>query len=382
MLSLDELFFLFTLRYIPNTDHEIDPPADIPEIMPHKINITLSSGIDSHYLLHALSLMPSFRPSNFEAICVDFIDSKDEPESVKAKEIAEKYGVDLVTVKIDDPLEDLQKLIEVVKEPRWNLYQYYLYDEVNHRTGCVITGDGADELYCGYNFRYKNYLDKVQFCKTWEQRAAVYLECHRNDWVTDQEELFTGKFDWGLILNYLKQFFADPFFDDAADKLGDVTMRLAPVLLADINGKLRYDYIPSNSRLASHCNIQLITPFLVKHEFDKSLKEYRINQKYNYEEDIGKIPLRYLINRMVDREKRGFGFDLVKYWTRIGFDRVANKLNKDSLCFEYINRDWYNQHLSDVSVPYITKYLQIYSLELYLELVEKDKICQTTKVVN
>lgn len=375
MLTLDELFFLFTLRYIPNEDHEIDPPEDIPDALPNKINITLSSGIDSHYLLNAFSLMPAFNPSMLEAVCIDFVDEKHgEPESIKAKEIAEKYKVDFHKITIDDPLEHLSELIKVVKEPRWNLYQFYLYEYAVYKTGVLITGDGADELYCGYNFRYKNYLDKVQFCKTWEQKAAVYLECHRNDWVTDQEELFKSKFDWGLILNYLKQYFADPFFDDAANKLGDRTFSLGPVLLADINGKLRYDYIPCNSKLAKYCKIQLITPFLVKSEFQKALKEYKISQKYNYEEDIGKIPLRYLINRMVDREKRGFGFDLLKYWNRKGFDKVNSKLNKDSRVFEFISRDWYNQHLSDTTVPYINKYLQIYSLELYLELVEKDKI--------
>ena len=105
MISLDELFFLFTLRYIPNQDHEIDPPEDIPDSLPNKINITLSSGIDSHYLLHAFSLMPAFNPSLFETICVDFVDEKHgEPESVKAKEIAEKYKVDFSKITIDDPL--------------------------------------------------------------------------------------------------------------------------------------------------------------------------------------------------------------------------------------------------------------------------------------
>lgn len=375
---------MFTLRYIPNEDHQIKELQDIPEHLPHRINMTLSSGIDSHYILHTFSLMPNFRASNYEALCVDFIDTRDgdEPESVKAKQIAEKYGVDFVKVTIDDPLEDLAELISIVKEPRWNLYQYYLYLLAKERTGVLITGDGADELYLGYTFRYQKYLDSVFKCKTWEDKAKLYLQCHANDWVKDQEQLFyqnrhtTPPFNWNLIINHLKQYFYDGFFTESADKIGDKNLMLGPVILADINGKLRYDYIPSNTKLAKKAGIELLTPFLTPHEFENSLKNYSITEKYNYEKNIGKIPLRHLLNRMTDNHKRGFGFDLVKYWQRKGFDRIAKKINKDSLCFEYINIDWWNKHLSDISVPYINKFLQIYSLELYLELIDKEQIVE------
>jgi len=376
VLSLDELFFMFTLRYIPNESHEIGQPDDIPEHLPHRINVTLSSGIDSHYLLHAFSLMPNFRSSNYEGLCVDFIDNRDddEPESVKAKQIAERYGVDFRKIVIDDPLEDLSKLISIVKEPRYNLYQYYLYKLTKERTGVLVTGDGADELYLGYTFRYRKYLDSVFKCKTWEDKARLYLQCHQNDWVIDQESLFNKTFNWNLIINHLKQYFYDGFFEDSANKMGDNNLMLGPLILADLNGKLRYDFLPSNTKLASATGIVLLAPFLVKTEFESALRQYTISQKYNYEEDIGKIPLRHMLNRMTDNHKRGFGFDIVKYWQRKGFDRVVKKINKDSLCFEYINIDWWNKHLSDTTVPYINKFFQIYSLELYLELMERQPL--------
>ena len=368
---------MFTLRYIPTAEHEVDPPANIPENLPHRINVSLSSGIDTHYLLYAHSLSPNYDPSHYETICVDFVDTRDldEPESVKAKEIADKYNVDFVKVVVDDPLEDLSKLIEIVGEPRWNLYPYYLWQEVKNRTGYCVMGDGADELYCGYTFRYKKYLESVNKCTTWEQRAALYLQGHQNDWVMDQEKLFKEPFNWGLILNYLKQFFAEPFFENVADKLNVPTMKLGPVLLADINGKLRYDYLPCNTKLSENLGVKLITPFLVREEFETALRDYKISEKYDEKTNLGKIPLRRMLNR-VDDHKRGFGFDLRKYWQRKGFDKVNSKINKDSRVFEYISRDWYNQHLSNIDVPIINKYLQIYSLELYLQLVEEGKIRQ------
>ena len=68
--------------------------------------------------------------------------------------------------------------------------------------------------------------------------------------------------------------------------------------------------------------------------------------------NTGKILLRKRLNRM-DNHKRGFGFDLVAYYLRKGYDIVHNKINKDSLIFEYISKDWFNRHISDIDIRYV-----------------------------
>lgn len=323
--------------------------------IPDTVSIALSGGIDSHYLLHIITtLAPNLKENHLEGICIDFEDSL-HTESEMAKIIADKYDVSLKVVKIDDPLADLPKLIEIVGEPRINLYQYYLYQ---NSKPYLITGDGADETYLGYTFRYKKYLDSIRLCNTWQDRVSLYLMCHANDWVTDQDELFP-KFNWDLILNYFKQFFYFDYGDNA----------LYPVTMADLSGKLRYDFCPMNTKLSKYVDIEVICPFLQEVEIRSAITT-PISDRYNYETNMGKLPLRRMINRM-DTYKKGFGFDVVRYWIRKGFEKVTEKINKDSLCFNYISRDWYNKHLSDTTIPYINKYLQILALEHYLEMVEE-----------
>ena len=348
---------MFTLRYIPTPEHQIiNPPMEMTEI-PSKVSIALSGGIDSHYVLHVISaLAPHLKEHRIGGICVDFEDSL-HTDSELAKVIAEKYNVPLKVIKVDDPLADLQKLIEIVGEPRINLYQYYLYKE---SSPYLITGDGADELYLGYTFRYKKYLDNMNQCKTWQDRVKLYLQCHQNDWVTDQELLLPG-FNWDKILEYFRQF----FYSESHN-----VHPLYPVMMADLSGKLRYDFVPCNTKLSKSVGVEVIAPFLQEVEIRNALA-IPITERYNYFTNIGKLPLRRMIDRM-DTFKKGFSFDLVRYWIRKGFDIVNSKIHKDSRCFEYISRDWYNQHLSDTDVRYINKYLQIYALELYLEIVEKE----------
>ena len=225
------------------------------------------------------------------------------------------------------------------------------------------TGDGADEACCGYTFRYKKYLDSISKCRDWKDRVKLYLSGHENDWIPDQEDLFVEKykFSWDFILEYFKQF----FYSDIG---------LGNVLLADINGKLRHDYIPVGAKLSKAANVDLITPYLDKQVFTDLIRA-PIETKYDYKTNTGKILLRKQLDRMNDNHKRGFGFDLVAYYLRKGYDIVHNKLNTNSsLIWEYISKDWYYKHLSDTDIRYVNKFMQLYALELWLELINDEKI--------
>ena len=345
------------LRYIPK-NHNDGLNSKITQVPGNgKCSIALSGGIDSHFLLNVLTEKSNL---DFQGICCDFVDSRGEPESMQAHIIAENYDIKFKSVLIDDPLKDLKKLIEIVGEPRYNLYPYYLYKASRK---LMWTGDGADEACCGYTFRYKKYLDSISKCRDWKDRVKLYLSGHENDWIPDQEDLFVEKykFSWDFILEYFKQF----FYSDIG---------LGNVLLADINGKLRHDYIPVGAKLSKAANVDLITPYLDKQVFTDLIRA-PIETKYDYKTNTGKILLRKQLDRMNDNHKRGFGFDLVAYYLRKGYDIVHNKLNTNSsLIWEYISKDWYYKHLSDTDIRYVNKFMQLYALELWLELINDEKI--------
>ncbi len=79
----------------------------------------------------------------------------------------------------------------------------------------------------------------------WKIKVINYLECHNRDWVSDQESLFGNaiKFDWNEIYDYFRPFFANTLEP------------IKQVMLADFNGKLLFDFIPTSNAIFNHYDI-------------------------------------------------------------------------------------------------------------------------------
>ena len=333
-MTNEEIKFFLTLRYNPLSPKEYKIQTEIPDI--ENVDLALSGGIDSHYVLHTLR---QERPDlKINCICVEFNDSN--WECPHADKLASRYNVGFTCELIDDPLKDLEKYIKIVGEPRWNLYQHFLYEQCKSKV--LVTGDGGDEVFAGYTFRYKKFLEMQKDVSS----VTNYYCCHERDWVPDFD-LF--RLDDDIPFDYLFKQFNNIHTD-----------QLDLVLQADYNGKLKHDFLPCNYKLSQHAGIQLITP-LLKHK----LRPWR--DLYDPVRNLGKLPLRRVINRW-DDTKLGFGFDIVKYWNRIGRDKIKPILdNKSARIYKIINWEWYQKHKESIDVRYINKFLQLYALELYLK---------------
>ena len=92
----------------------------ISDLDPKRISLALSTGVDSNLML---SLIRDEYPElDITCISVSFDETS---EAMCAKKIAESKEADFHNVTIDNPLKDLPTMISIIKEPRWNLYQYY-----------------------------------------------------------------------------------------------------------------------------------------------------------------------------------------------------------------------------------------------------------------
>jgi len=139
----------------------------------------------------------------------------------KLQKNCERYSSNFYEVIVDNPLRDLPFLISIIKEPRWNVYNYYFIEKSKDLSDILCTGDGGDELFAGYSFRYKKFLDHYDYKSDWKDKVRLYLECHDRDWVPDQRLLFDSnlQFDWERIYSLFR-----PYFDNDLAPLDQVYM--------------------------------------------------------------------------------------------------------------------------------------------------------------
>lgn len=334
---------------------------NITGLNPKKISLALSTGVDSNLMLSLLR--DEYPKLDITCISVSFDETS---EANYAKKIAQSLDTDFYNVTVDNPLKDLPLLISIIQEPRWNLYQYYFIEKSKQFSNVLFTGDGGDELFGGYTFRYNKFLSLLNHNHDWKQRVRSYLDCHERDWIPDQEKLFGGtvRFDWYSVYSLLRK-----YFDNKLDPLDQV-------FLADYHGKLIYDFIPTNDKFFNHFGLTGFSPLLDSKIIDMAFK-IPASAKFNYKTNIGKIPLRKILSTLkssnVSDTKIGFGMDLKKLWSTGGKEIVIATLSNASIFRDkIISGDFYNHMIKIIedtqNVRYISKMLQLLSLEIWYKM--------------
>ena len=325
-----------------------------------QISIALSGGIDSTLSLAvARKIYPDLK---INAISIKFADSIDE--TLIASKIANKLNVDHQIISIENFLLELPKAISITKQPFWDLHWYYVVKNASSSSH-IISGDGGDELFGGYTFRYSKFLSSINKKSTTLEKIQTYLQCHGRDHVPDQELLFGNKsnFSWDSIYSILL-----PYFDNSLDPLDQV-------FLSDYNGKLLHNFAPINSSIHEFFNIKSITPIL-----NSELIEYgtHLNSNYKYDKinNIGKIPLRQLLkkygmNDLINNQKQGFSVDTLNLWKSYGKKLCKFYLDKSRLVQDdWINNKWIMKHIDNdnLDVRYVNKFLGLLAFEIWYRL--------------
>ena len=327
-----------------------------------KIGISLSSGIDSTLVLALLR--EEYPSSEIESISVKF--SKSIDETNESKKISEKFQTNHHTLEIDNFLEELPKAISIVKQPFWDLHWYYLVKKMKTLTNVFFSGDGGDELFGGYTFRYKKFLELTNENSTTHEKIVAYLNCHERDWVPDQESVFgsVSQFSWNNIYKILK-----PFFDNTLP-------RLTQVFLADYNGKLIHNMQPLYRSIHDYFSIKNITPIQNEEliQYSCSLKN---EQKYDFKSNLGKTILvnilgKYNLKSLTSLKKQGFSVNTTNLWNSYGKKIFLYYFDKSRLVEDkIINSDWIEKYISknDLDIRYINKFLGIFALEIWYRLI-------------
>ena len=338
-----------------------------------KIGISLSSGIDSTLIL---ALLREEYPSNeIESVSVKFRESTDETDA--SKKISEKFQTNHHILEIDNFLEELPKAISIVKQPFWDLHWYYLVKKMKNFTNVFLSGDGGDELFAGYTFRYKKFLKLTNENSTSNEKIIAYLNCHERDWVPDQESIFDmeNQFNWNDIYKIL-----EPYFDNTLP-------RLTQVFLADYNGKLIHNMQPLYKSIHDYFSIRNITP-IQNEELIQFSCILRNDQKYDFKSNRGKIILvnlleKYNLKYLTSIQKQGFSVNTLNLWNRYGKKIFLHYFDKSRLVEDkIINSDWIDKHISknDLEPRYINKFLGILALEIWYRLLVTKEMTENEKL--
>jgi len=382
-----EICNILTLRYNPNIKPSLPiktwkdfQPADTVISIEHiensildslkqkiesnklkKISIALSGGIDSTLILAMLRKL--FPDIEIEAITIKFAESVDE-SSVAAK-IAENFGANHHVVYLENYLEELPKAIDIIKMPFWDLHWYYVEKKSQTLSKYLASGDGGDELFGGYTFRYEKFLSLTTRDSTPQEKVMAYLQCHERDRVPDQEDLFDARaqFTWDGIYKTLL-----PYFDNSLPSLDQV-------FLADYNGKLLYNFSPVNTRILNYFGVESISPLLSDNitSFATSIPNI---QKYDQNKNLGKLSLRELLKRynaisFVPDQKLGFNVNTKNLWESHGKNLCTEYLLDSSIVKDgWISKKWITNYINrdDLDVRYINKFLGLLAFEVWYRL--------------
>jgi len=337
------------------------------------ITISLSGGIDSTLVLALIrKTLPDLK---INAISIKFSDSTDE--TFTAKKIADFFDAEHEIIDIENYLLDLPSAISIIGMPFWDIHWYYIAKNAKDKSNFLASGDGGDELFGGYTFRYSKFLSLIKPNSSPLDKIQAYLSCHERDWVPDQEKIFNSKsnFSWNSIYSIFQ-----PFFDNTLSPLNQV-------FLADYNGKLPYNFSIISNKINQFFNIKPITPIL-----DPKLISYASHMspelKYDLKENIGKLPLRKLLKKyhcdsLVSKEKLGFSVNTINLWNSIGKELCISYLDNARIIEDgWINKEWISSHITkpDLDVRYVNKFLGLLSLEIWYRLFITKEMNSKTKL--
>ncbi len=331
-----------------------------------KIVVALSAGVDSSLML---ALVRKTLPEiDITTISVIFAESFDE--SKDAQKLAEKFDADHKIIYVENYLADLPRSIGIIKRPFWDLHWYTIVKEASSISNSLVSGDGGDELFGGYTFRYQKFLSLINQNSSPLEKIKAYLQCHERDWVPDQEKIFGKKipFNWDEIYSSLY-----PYFDNQLPAL-------AQVYLADYNGKLLYNFSPVNTAFHKFFKIKSVAPLLTK-DLISYTSHLKYDLKYNVHDNLGKPLLRNLLHKYVPDSprsdmKRGFSVDTVNLWKSYGYKLCDYYLSKSQIVSEgWISKEWIDAHLKkDLDVRYVNKFLGLLAAEIWHRLFITNEI--------
>ncbi len=315
-------------RYVDEIDRTVHESVEAHRISDVKVGSFLSGGVDSSYITACLM------PDKTFSVGFDF-DKFNETDY--AKELSDKLGIENYRKMISakecfDNLSDIQYYMD---EPQSNpscLPLYFLAKLAREHVTVVLSGEGADEIYAGYEWydeaglmkKYKRLPKFIRVAAAAVAKKLPYFKGHDflikssgnpEDYFIGQAMVWDEK-DALRVLNdeyrvgpSVKEVTA-PIYARVKDK-----SELDKKQYLDLNLWLVGDILLKADKMSMASSLELRVPFLDKKVMEQAQAlphEYKINGK-NTKYIFRKAANRTLPDEWADRKKMGFPVP-IRHW--------------------------------------------------------------------
>lgn len=335
-----------------------------------EVGTFLSGGIDSSIIA---TLASKINP-NIKSFSVGFgIDGYNELDI--AKKTADELGIENIQIRVteEEYIKALPEVVRLLDDPLADpsaIGIYFLSKEARKHVKVVLSGEGADELFGGYNI-YKEYYSIKPFLnmpnkfnhavnkianKMPEMKGKNYLlrsTTPLRDRYIGNAKIFESDELKEVLKNYRENFIyqnaTKSIYDEAQKRGYDYVTTMQYV---DMNTWLPGDILLKGDRMSMGASIELRVPFLDKEVFELSSK-LTLNQKVT--KNQSKVLLREAFKDIIPKhvvEKKKLGFPTpIRVWLKKDLGKVVRRTILDSSIDEFINKDYaiklLDEHISD-----------------------------------
>lgn len=339
------------IREIMEDSVKVHMRSDVP------VGAFLSGGIDSTIIV---ALASKIKP-DIKTFTVGF-EREGYSEIDLAKETASELGVENISkvISVDEFVSELPRIIWHMDEPMADpaaVPLYFVAREARKHVKVVLSGEGSDELFGGYNI-YREPLSLKSFSyipgpvkqliksassilpegtkgKSFLERGCTSIQNRYvgNAKIFHEEEkmLYLKHYNKDITTNLITA----PLYRDA-DAYDDTTK----MQYIDINTWLRGDILVKADRMTMAHSLELRVPFLDKEVF-------RVASKLTLDDKIGNGTTKYALRQafkgiipesVTTRRKLGFPVP-IRHWLKDELYNWAENIIKDSQTDQYINKE-------------------------------------------
>jgi asparagine synthase (glutamine-hydrolysing) len=345
--------------------------ADVP------IGVFLSGGIDSSIVTGIAALQSKNKLNTFT---VKFKE-KDYDESDRAKLIAKKFNTNHKEIVIESKnfIEHLEQLFLYIDEPFADsslLPAYVISKEAKKYVKTIITGDGADELFAGYNkysiFYYSNLLGKapkiIQFLIKFLiskinknsitfRKFSKVINLYKLNNIEKAISLMSNGFNRTQLSSLLnKNYFEQNSLNFLYEKFNNSKYEdiVGKILNVDFETILEGDMLTKMDRASMYASLEIRAPFL-----DKDVIEFanKLPSKYKIFRNNKKIILKKAFSNLLPKKtflfsKKGFSIPLSEFISKYLSSDFLHLFNDEFISIQGIfNSDFintiYNNHINN-----------------------------------